>query len=173
MQFLTRLDRIISSGLKWSLIILMMAITFAVSWGVFTRFVLQASATWTGEFSGFALVWITFVGTAYATYRKNHIRFESLFDMMPEKIRLVLQTIFNLMMVAFFSIILSYGFNLTLDSLSTDTVSLPISKGVVYSVLPIGSVIIIIGMISESLKTLLKGGVEVRVEALHERGDSI
>lgn len=173
MQFLNRFDRIVSSGLKWSLVILMMAITFSVSWGVFTRFVLQSAATWTGEFSGFALVWITFVGTAYATYQKNHIRFESVFDALPASIRLVLQTIFNIMMVLFFAIVLSYGYHLTLDSMTTETVSLPFSKGVVYSVLPIGSIIIIIGLISESINSFIRGGVEAQTEALHERGDSI
>ncbi|HBW36298.1 TRAP transporter small permease [Desulfosporosinus sp. BICA1-9] len=157
MQFLSRLDRIITAGLKWTLVILMIAITLSVAWGVFTRFVLQDSATWTGEFSGFSLVWITFLGSAYAVYEKTHIRFESLFDMLPQSIRLVIQTIFNLVMLTFFAIIVITGFNLSMGAMSAETVSLPITKGVAYLVLPVGSAIIILGLLSDTLNSFKRG----------------
>jgi len=157
MQFLSRIDTIIIAGLKWTLVILMAAITLSVSWGVFTRFVLQDSATWTGEFSGFALVWITFAGTAYAIYKKSHIRFESLFDMLPLTVRLVIGTIFNIIMLIFFAIILITGFKLSMSAMTAETVSLPITKGVVYLILPVGSVIMIIGFVSDTLNSFKRG----------------
>lgn len=158
MQFLSRIDRIINEGLKWTLIILMTAITLAVTWGVFTRFVLQDSSTWTGEFSGFALAWITFLGSAYAVNKKTHIRFESLFDMLPRPIRLAVQTFFNLIMLIFFVIVMITGFNLSMAALTAETVSLPISKGVVYFILPFSSAIMIIGFISDTLNSFKAGG---------------
>lgn len=157
MQFLTRLDRIINAGLKWTLTILMAAITVSVFWGVFTRFVLQNSATWTGEFSGFALVWITFTGTAYAVYHKSHIRFESLFDMLPQPIRLVIGTIFNVIMLLFFAIILVTGYKLSMSAMTAETVSLPVTKGIVYLVLPVGSLIMMIGFLSDTLNSFKRG----------------
>lgn len=157
MQFLSRIDRIITAGLKWTLVILMTAITLSVFWGVFTRFVLQNSATWTGEFSGFTLVWITFLGSAYAVFKKSHIRFESLFDMLPKSIALVIQTIFNLLMLIFFVIILITGFNLSMGAMTAETVSLPITKGVAYLILPIGSAIMMIGFMSDTLNSFKRG----------------
>ena len=157
MQLLSRIDRIINAGLRWTLIILMIAITLSVFWGVFTRFILQNSATWTGEFSGFSLVWITFLGSAYAVYQKSHIRFESLFDMLPRSIRLVIQTIFNFMMLIFFVIILITGFNLSMGAMSAETVSLPITKGMAYLILPIGSAIMILGFVSDTLNSFKRG----------------
>ncbi|KJR48351.1 TRAP-type C4-dicarboxylate transport system, small permease component [Desulfosporosinus sp. I2] len=157
MQFLSRIDRIIKAGLKWTLVILMTAITLAVFWGVFTRFVLQNAATWTGEFSGFTLVWITFLGSAYAVYQKSHIRFESLFDMLPKAIGLVIQTIFNLAMLVFFAIIVIYGFNLSMGAMTAETVSLPITKGVAYLVLPVGSLIMILGFFSDTINLYKRG----------------
>lgn len=157
MQFLSRLDRSITAGLKWTLVILMTAITLSVAWGVFTRFILQNSATWTGEFSGFSLVWITFLGSAYAVFEKTHIRFESLFDMLPHSIRLVIQTIFNLLMLIFFVIIVITGFNLSMGAMTAETVSLPITKGVAYLILPIGSVIMMIGFLSDTLNSFKRG----------------
>ncbi|SHI56554.1 TRAP transporter small permease [Desulfosporosinus lacus] len=157
MQFLSRIDRIIQAGLKWTLIILMIAITLSVAWGVFTRFILQNAATWTGEFSGFSLVWITFLGSAYAVYQKTHIRFESLFDMLPKSIGLVIQTIFNLSMLAFFAIVMILGFNLSIGAMSAETVSLPITKGIAYLVLPIGSAIMVIGFFSDTVNSFKRG----------------
>ena len=160
MQFLSRIDRIITAGLKWTLVLLMAAITLAVFWGVFTRFILQDSAAWTGEFSGFCLVWITFMGSAYAVFQKTHIRFESLFDMLPHSVGLVIQTFFNILMLFFFVIILSTGFELSKGAMTAGTVSLPISKGLVYSVLPIGSVIMIIGFLSDTIHSFKTGGAD-------------
>ncbi len=157
MQFLSRIDRIITEGLKWTLVLLMTAITLAVAWGVFTRFVLQDSATWTGEFSGFTLVWITFLGSAYAVFEKTHIRFESLFDMLPKSIRLIIQTIFNIVMLLFFVIILITGYNLAMSAMTAETVSLPITKGVAYLILPIGSAIMMIGFLSDTINSFKRG----------------
>ena len=157
MQFLSRFDRIMEAGLKWTLVLLMSAITLSVFWGVFTRFVLQNAATWTGEFSGFSLVWITFLGSAYAVYHKSHIRFESLFDMLPKSIGLVIQTIFNLAMLAFFAIIVIYGFNLSMGAMTAETVSLPITKGVAYLVLPVGSLIMMLGFFSDMFNSFKRG----------------
>lgn len=157
MQFLSRMDRAITAGLKWTLVIFMAAITVSVFWGVFTRYILQNSATWTGEFSGFSLVWITFLGSAYAVFQKTHIRFESLFDMLPHSIGLVIQTLFNLMMLIFFALIMITGFKLSMGAMTAETVSLPISKGMAYLILPVGSAIMIIGLLSESLHSFKRG----------------
>ncbi len=157
MQFLSRIDHFIKAGLKWTLILLMILITLSVAWGVFTRFVLQDAATWTGELSGFTLVWITFLGSAYAVYEKTHIRFESLFDMLPKSVGLVIQTIFNLCMLAFFAIIMVYGYNLSMGAMTAETVSLPITKGVAYLVLPVGSAIMMIGFFSDTVNSFKRG----------------
>ena len=95
MQFIDKLEKSILIVLKWSLIILLTAVALSVSWGVFTRYVLNAASTWTHEFSGFGLVWMTFLGSAYALFNGKHIRFETLYDIMPRRIQLVITAIFN------------------------------------------------------------------------------
>lgn len=66
--------RTILNGLKWSLILLTALVTLTVCWGVITRYVLSSSAVWTGELASYGLVWITFLGTAYAIFHNTHIR---------------------------------------------------------------------------------------------------
>ena len=141
--------RILMNGLKGCLIILTAAVTFSVCWGVFTRYVLNSAAQWTGEFSGYCLVWITFLGGAYAVFQRTHIRFESLIEALPKPIQMIIDTIFNLAMLFFVSVVTFYGGRLALNSMGDETLSLPFTKGFVYLVLPIGGTLMVIGLLME------------------------
>lgn len=160
MQFLDRIDRAIKEGLKWCLIILMFAVTVSVSWGVFTRYVLNAASTWTFEFSGFCLAWISLLGSANLIYKKNHIRFESLFDALPKSARLAVQTLLNLFMIIFVAVIMVLGYKLAINAMEDATVSLPISKGVVYLILPISGALMLLGLISDTVHAFVGGDAE-------------
>ncbi|MBP1932719.1 TRAP transporter small permease [Ammoniphilus resinae] len=147
-----RLHGLLMSGLKGTLIILMAVITFSVTWGVFTRYVLNAAASWTGELSGYCLAWITFIGSAYAIFQKTHIRFESLIEVLPRPIRLTIETIFSLAMLFFVSVLLVYGGRLALNSMGDETLSLPVTKGIIFLVLPISGAIMFIGFLVELIQ---------------------
>jgi TRAP-type C4-dicarboxylate transport system permease small subunit len=144
-------QRVLINGMKSVLIILMALITFAVSWGVFTRYVLNSSAVWTGELAGYTLVWITFIGSAYAIFQKTHIRFESLIDKLPRPIAMAVQTFFNLFILAFVSVATYYGAMVSLGAMHDSSTTLPFSKGIVYLVIPIGCAIMVIGLIYETV----------------------
>jgi len=144
-----RLYGLMMSGLKGTLIILMAIVTVSVTWGVFTRYVLNEAATWTGELSGYCLVWITFIGSAYAIFQKTHIRFESLIDILPRPIKLTIETIFSLSMLFFVSVIMVYGGRLAFNSMGDETLSLPLTKGIIFLVLPISGALMVIGFLME------------------------
>lgn len=151
------LYRAMVNGIKGSMVILTLLITFSVSWGVFTRYVLQSSASWTGEFSGYSLVWITMLGTAYAIIEKTHIRFESFVEILPKPIRIVIQTVFQLLMLLFVGVITVYGWKLAIGAMGDETLSLPFTKGVVYLILPIAGVIMLIGLLIELVNLYRRG----------------
>lgn len=146
------MHRILMNGLKGSLIVLTAAVTFSVCWGVFTRYVLNSAADWTGEFSGYCLVWITFLGSAYAIFHRTHIRFESLIDAFPKPLKVAIETVFNMAMLFFAAVITYYGAKLAFNSMGDETLSLPVSKGVVYLILPIGGLLMFIGLFMEFVK---------------------
>jgi TRAP-type C4-dicarboxylate transport system permease small subunit len=144
-------QRVLINGMKSVLIILMALITLAVSWGVFTRYVLNSSAAWTGELAGYTLVWMTFIGSAYAIFQKTHIRFESLVDKLPRPIAMAVQTFFNLSILVFVSVATYYGAMVSLGAMHDSSSTLPFSKGIVYMVIPIGCAIMVIGLIYETV----------------------
>ncbi len=168
MQFLDKMEQAIVKFLKWSLIILLLLVTVSVSWGVFTRYVLNNAATWTFELSGFILVWITFLGTAYALFNGKHIRFETLYDKLPRKMKLVVTTIFNAATTIFVLYLSYYGYFLMMRSFGNETVSLPLSKGFFYAIIPIGGALMALAIIFDTIKTF-KGQENVETKVDEER----
>jgi len=160
MQYIDKIERVIMVFLKWALVILMIAVTISVSWGVFTRYVLDAAAQWTFEFSGFTLVWITFLGSVYAIFKGNHIRFETLFDMLPRRIRLTVHTILNSSMIIFVLLLAYYGFSLAMRAMGDETVSLPLTKGYFYLILPIGGALMALAFVFDTIKAFKRGDAE-------------
>ncbi|KQC33805.1 C4-dicarboxylate ABC transporter permease [Nonlabens sp. YIK11] len=61
-----------------TVLIIMLA---AVTWQVFSRFILQSPSTATDEISSFALIWVGLLGAAYATGEHLHLAI----DLLPEK----------------------------------------------------------------------------------------
>lgn len=157
LERIERIDRIILNSLKWAMILLMILVTVSVSWGVFTRYALRSAALWTGELSGFMLVWITYLGAAYAVLKKTHIRFESLFDILPKSVRIVLDTIFNLAMMFFVAVLMYYGYILAMASMNSLTISLPITKGYFLLILPISGALMVYGFLVDIIKTFKRG----------------
>lgn len=155
MLFIYKIERAILAVLKWALIVLLLAVTISVSWGVFTRYVLNAAAQWPFEFSGFVLVWITFLGSAYALFNGKHIRFETLFDLLPRPMKLAVSTIFNSAMIIFVLYLTYYGFFLMMRSMGNETVSLPLPKGFFYSIIPIGGVLMALALVFDTIKMFM------------------
>ena len=168
MVIIDKIERAILAFLKYALIIILIAVAISVSWGVFTRYVLNAAAQWTHEFSSFGLAWMTFLGAAYALFNGNHIRFETLYDKLPQNIQLMLKVFFNGAMLSFVAYLSYYGYFLALRSMGNETLSLPLTKGYFFAIIPVAGVLMAIALIFDTIKAFKK--VEkVEVEASEER----
>ena len=101
---------------------------------------------WSDEMNGFFFVWMGFLSTAYVMGEDNHMRVTGLVDMMPRRVKYVLRTIMNVIMIAVFAYYIPGFIKLMGRVTFSGLLRLPLKY--VYSILPICFVLMIIHIIN-------------------------
>lgn len=128
-------------------------------WQVFSRYVLKAPAIYTEETLRFVMIWMGFLGSAYAFGLDHHLRLVFLLEKLSKHGRRLLLTA-NGLIVIFFSmiILLIGGIKMVQSGMSQISPILNVKMGYVYLILPISAILI----------TLLQG---VNLALLWQRGN--
>lgn len=144
------LDKILGS----LLVFLMAVMVTAVSWQVFSRYILQASSSFTEEIARYLLIWIGILGAAYIAGQQQHLSIDILAPKLSEKNRIKLRMGINLLIILFCLLVLVIGgSNLVYLNylLGQTSAALNIPLGAVYTVIPISGVLVIIYKVNELL----------------------
>ncbi|MCD8140596.1 MAG: TRAP transporter small permease [Planctomycetaceae bacterium] len=110
---------------------------------VFSRYVLKAPAIYTEETLRFVMIWMGFLGSAYAFGLDQHLRLVFLTDRLRPRGRRILLTVNGLITIFFSMVILLIG-GISMVKTGMDQVSpiLNVKMGYVYTILPISAVLI-------------------------------
>ncbi|PKD16438.1 C4-dicarboxylate ABC transporter permease [Salegentibacter salinarum] len=144
------LDKILGS----LLVFLMAVMVTAVSWQVFSRYILQSSSSFTEEIARYLLIWIGILGAAYIAGQQQHLSIDILAPKLKPKNRIKLRMGINLLIILFCLLVLVIGgSNLVYLNylLGQTSAALNIPLGAVYTVIPISGVLVIIYKINELL----------------------
>jgi TRAP-type C4-dicarboxylate transport system permease small subunit len=116
----------------------LVAITLAIPYGVFMRYVMNSAASWPEPFAVLAMVLFTFLGGA-AAYRANvHIAVQMLTDAVAPRVRTVLLRLADLAMVATALFMLFYGAQLVRATMSQTIAEFPmLPVGITYLPIPL------------------------------------
>ena len=127
------LDRVLTVAAA----LIVAATAFITCIAVFFRSVLHASLPWPEELSGYALVWTSFLGAYLCVREDRHISFELLVEKLPAANRRVLETITDLMVAAFFVLLIYELVRMisVVGKTSLQTIDVPV--GVFIAALPI------------------------------------
>ena len=140
---LTVIDSLLNRLLQ-SIILL---ITVAVTWQVFSRYVLDDPSSITEELARFLLIWLTLLGCAFA-YRKNsHLGLDMVYLKSSMLQRKVMYVLIHLSVATFaVSVMVIGGFSLMnmTEQLGQSSPVMGIDISLVYSVIPLSGVLIII-----------------------------
>lgn len=124
---------------------LMVILFLEVTLGVIFRTIGQP-LVWYDEVASILLAWLTFYGSALASFKRAHIGCPEIIAMCSPRIRRTLSVVAQLIVIVFFAMLGWVGMEI-MPILATDFMSsLPdVSMAVAQSVIPISSVLILIG----------------------------
>jgi TRAP-type C4-dicarboxylate transport system permease small subunit len=137
----------INNTVKYILYLLLTVLIVAVFAQVIFRFVIEQPLAWTEELARYCLVWITFLGAAFAMGKKAHVGLEIVKTSLPKMGQKIVSILSTIVSVAFFVIIMDHGLELMSQSMTQLSPVLQIPMGVVYAVLPVSAVLLIINVI--------------------------
>lgn len=146
-------------GIKHILNLIMAILVTVVFMQVIFRFVLDSPLAWTEELARYSLIWLTFLGAAYAMSLKAHIGMEFFVNLFKVSIRKVLYIIATFASLLFFLLMVMEGFDLAMQGMSQLSPVLRIPMGMIYMVIPVSGVVLIINMASQFSKDFKSGGV--------------
>ncbi|WP_022793319.1 TRAP transporter small permease [Marinococcus halotolerans] len=146
---------------------LVIFLTVAAIWQVFTRFVLGDPSIITEEVLRFSLIWIAFLGGAYAFGQDEHLAISFLRDKITGKAHLGLRWLIDLIVIGFALFVLVIG-GYTIASATMAELSpiLRIPMGLIYGILPVSGVIVIFYQIYNMMNRR-----EVEAPRIEEKGD--
>ena len=142
---LEKVKKRVNKILEWVLITLMAANVLNVLWQVFTRFILKNPSPFTEELARYLLIWVGLLGASYAAGKKMHLAIHVVVERFRRETRDLVELCVQLFIFLFaFFVMVIGGFRLVTITLALDQISaaLRIKLGYVYTVLPLGGLVI-------------------------------
>ncbi|WP_269051099.1 TRAP transporter small permease [Sporosarcina sp. G11-34] len=134
-------------------VIVITGLTLIVFIQVFSRFI-KYSIPGTEELARLLIVWLTFLGSSLAIYEKMHLGVRYFVGLVSINKQKKIDFFIHILMILFFSVLVFYGFKLTMSTVATTSPALQISMAIFYGVIPISSLFsiyfIIVNMINPS-----------------------
>jgi TRAP-type C4-dicarboxylate transport system permease small subunit len=127
--------------------------------GVFFRFVLHSSLSWSEEFDSYLFVWLTFLGAAAGVKMRAHPEVRAIPDRMPRFTRSILADFTDGAVLALGLIFVVYGSEMV-SMMGTETAaSLPFSMVYPYLSIPVGGALLIWHSLTRIVVSHLAPGV--------------
>ena len=124
---------------------LLALMTIFATWQVASRYIFNNPSTVTEELVLICFVWMGLLGAAYLFGRQEHMAMTFLFDKLNEKNQTKVKVLYELIIMAFASLVLVFGgWNMSQLSMGQLSSSLQIPMGYIYLALPLSGIITII-----------------------------
>jgi len=142
-KFLNGIEKIVNVTIS-ALLFVAFIIIFAQ---VIVRYVFHSGYPWMEESARFMIIWMSFLGSAVAIRYRRHMFIDIFETMLPQKGRMVLNVLFDLLMITFFIIMVVLGYQYTVQNKSNFSAGLNISMAYVYISLIVGMFLMALYMV--------------------------
>ena len=120
---------------------------------VFFRYCLNVPLMWTEELARYLFIWGILIASARGLEEGLHIGIEIVLDKQSDKVRAIIKFFIYSIMIIFLVFVIYYGWVLVGKVITTKTPALHLPMSIVYLALPFSSIIWIIIILKEMLKT--------------------
>jgi TRAP-type C4-dicarboxylate transport system permease small subunit len=146
-QKLARLDNALAKGEGWTLISLVVLMTFVVLLQVIYRYLLKQPLYWSEELARYLFVWISILGAALGLRRRVHFGMDFFFKMLPIRWRRRFSFFISLLMGIVVMVLLTQGILLVQKTIDQESPAMEISMGWAYASIPVGAVLMAIHLL--------------------------
>lgn len=143
--------KIIDEFEKWSLIVLVIAITFLVTLQIGNRFIIQASLPWTEEGARYIFAWIVFIGASYAAKQKAHIGVTVVIELFPKNIQKITTFLMYLLCLTFSVMMIVFGMKIVFvqNEMNQLSPAMRLNMYIPYLSIPLGGVLLSLRFIQQ------------------------
>ena len=141
--------------MKYTLVVLLTAMTIVVVVGIFARYILLVSIPWTEEIARYLMIWAGFVGFGVA-YRKRELIAVRLFiDILPANLFRMAIFISDILCSIFLIVAVIYGIKLSLINMNQLSPASRIPVAIIYAAIPLGCTLYLFFVV-ESISSFVK-----------------
>jgi len=121
--------------------LLLLFISFSIAYSIFTRKLNLPTPIWVVQFNEYALLWITFLATAWILARDKHVSVQFLVQYMGPKTRKTMGFVHSIVGMGLCGVMCWYGFYTTWDHYIREVIdvgSVDVPKAYVLAIIPLG-----------------------------------
>ncbi|MFH1488678.1 MAG: TRAP transporter small permease [Pseudomonadota bacterium] len=115
--------------------------TFSICASIFTRSFGLPTPVWTNQFNEYAMLWMTFLGTAWLLSKDRHVSIQIILSRLNNKMKRLFRIIHNVMGFLLCAAICTYGALTTWDHFQRNVIDvqvLDVPKAWIILVIPLG-----------------------------------
>ncbi|MDR3049907.1 MAG: TRAP transporter small permease [Elusimicrobiota bacterium] len=141
---MTAIKNAVDKFLQWFCIVIVVLMTFFVTYQVATRYLFNAPSAISEALARYLFVWLTMFGGAYVFGKREHMNLNFIRDKCSPKIKTILELISEFLIVVFAVMVMIYGgFVYASKQMIQVDPSLNISMGYIYGSLVLSGVLIL------------------------------
>lgn len=152
------IDRLFSIG-AFIAGFLLLFVTFSISYSIISRAVGFPSPVWIVQFNEYALLWITFLGTAWVLARGKHVSIDLLTGRFSDRKKSWFRLFHGILGTIVCSVFIWYGFWTTFGQYKrgiVDVQAIDMPKYLILMIIPIGFLLLAIQFIRQVFYTCLE-----------------
>ncbi|MGR3803774.1 TRAP transporter small permease [Marinibacterium profundimaris] len=147
--------RVLTTVALWLSATGLVLMTAFIAWQVYGRFVLNDTPTWTETSSVLLMGWFILLGAAVGIREGNHLSFDVLLFVLPDRVKRVFYTVSDIVVIAFALGMVVYGIQLASNAWSTTIPNLGFSGGIVFLALICGGILMVLFSVERILRRMV------------------